>query len=95
MVKKVGDLGSFESKLKALEAAGRLSARQTKLLEAALDAGSAAAHRGHLPTVGDLGAVMDIVENLVHLDVLDPAAEKLRRTTPEAKVAEAKALVLS
>jgi uncharacterized protein DUF4145 len=82
MVRKVGDIGSFTAKLDALEKAGITSPRQTNLLQAALDAGNAAAHRGHLPTAEELGAIMDIVENLLHLDLLDPAADELRRSTP-------------
>jgi hypothetical protein len=82
MVKKVGDLGTFSAKLQALETSGLTSPRQTKLLQAALDAGHAAAHRGHLPEAEELEAVMDIVEHVLHLDLLDPAADELRRSTP-------------
>jgi hypothetical protein len=44
---KVGDVGTFEQKLKALEDDGYVSKRNREVLDAALDAGNATAHRGH------------------------------------------------
>lgn len=83
LVEKVGDIGGFAEKLKLAEAAGVVGSKNRKVLEAALDAGSAAAHRGYQPTADDLNAVMDIVENLLqavyHLESL---ADRLKRTTP-------------
>jgi len=46
MVKKIGDSGTFKSKLEQLVRIGSLSAAQLKQIEPALEAGSAAAHRG-------------------------------------------------
>jgi hypothetical protein len=83
LTKSVGDLGTFPAKLDALQKSGAIGAKNRKFLEAVLDAGSAAAHRGYQPSTDDVGAVMDIVENLLqavyHLDSL---AEQLKKSTP-------------
>lgn len=82
MVDKVGDSGTFADKLKQLEP-GIISSQQREVLDAAFDAGSAAAHRGHIPTPHDVNAVMDIVESLLHsLYVAPGLAERLREHTP-------------
>jgi hypothetical protein len=52
-------------------------------LEAALDAGNAAAHRGHAAKPEEVEIVMDIVENMLHsVYVLHDAAQKLKKSTP-------------
>jgi hypothetical protein len=79
---KVGDVGSFPRKLAALADRGLISSQHRQVLEAALDAGNAAAHRGHLPTQGEMGLVMDIVENVLHFAILDPAAAQLGQSIP-------------
>jgi len=65
MLKEIGDVGSFEKKLKELETRGVISARGREFLSVALDFCNAAAHRGYKPAPDDLDAVMDIVENLL------------------------------
>jgi hypothetical protein len=83
LVEKVGDSGGFAEKLKTAEAAGILGRKNRQVLDAALDAGNAAAHRGYQATADDVNAVIDIVENLLqavyHLESL---ADRLKRTTP-------------
>jgi len=83
MVQKVGDVGSFKQKLKKLEAGGFVSAHNVEILDAALDAGSAATHRGHKPEEFEVDTVMDIVENLLQaVYVLPRMAQTLKETTP-------------
>jgi hypothetical protein len=84
---KIGqDKGSFGSNLKALEEQGVIGRKNREFLGAALDAGSAAAHRGYIPEPEDVEHVMDIVENLLEAAyILDKAAESLKRTTPQKK----------
>lgn len=83
MVQKVGDVGSFKQKLKKLQAGGFVSADNVEILDAALDAGNAAAHRGHAPNASDVNTVMDIVENLLQaVYVLPDMAQRLKETTP-------------
>ncbi|SRR6266568_6944483 len=80
---KIGDVGTFEQKLDALESRGLVSTVNRDFLRAALDAGSAAAHRGHKSSATKVTHVMDIVENLLQtVYVLPSATEALRSTTP-------------
>ncbi len=83
LVEQVGDVGGFGKKLKALEESGVVGQKNRLILETALDAGSAAAHRGHQAAADDVNAVMDILENLLQaVYQLDSLADRLRRTTP-------------
>lgn len=83
IVDKVGDVGIFAEKLKALESKGFISKKNREILEVALDAGSAAAHRGYRAKLDDVQAVMDIVENLLQATyVLDKVAVELKKSTP-------------
>lgn len=82
LVDKVGDCGTFQQKLQELESRGFVGGKNREFLAAALEAGSAAAHRGLHPTDQELEHVMSIVENLLEaVYVLPDAAEKLRNTT--------------
>jgi len=84
MLEKVGDIGTFDEKLKQLEGLGFISSHNRKVLAAALDVGNAAIHRGHAPEANEVNAVMDIVENLLHaVYVLPDMAERLKKTTPQ------------
>ena len=92
MLDKIGDIGTFSDKLKALERDGFIGQRQRKYLAAALDAGSAAAHRGHNPEATQVNQVMDIIENLLEgVYVLSRAAAELKKTTPARKAQKEKA----
>jgi len=82
MEAKVGDIGGFEEKLGALVERGYISARNSDVLRAALSAGHAAAHRGHNASAAEVGQIMDIVENLLHTDLLEKTAEQLAQTVP-------------
>ena len=83
---KVGDVGSFRKKLEALESNGYVSTQNLEVLFAALDTGSAAAHRGYAASADDLDAVMDIVENLLQaVYVLPKIAKRLKASTPPRK----------
>jgi len=80
------DVGSFKQKLEALEKKGIVSPKNREVLDAALDAGSAAAHRGHEASEYEIRAVMDIVENMLQsVYVLPKMAKNLRELTPPRK----------
>ena len=80
---KVTDVGSFEKKLDALVAQEFATRKQREILEAALDVGNAASHRGHCPTAKQLELVMDIVESIMQqIYVLPNAATELKKSTP-------------
>jgi len=86
LVQQVGDVGSFQNKLQGLEKAGVIGGKNRAILEAALDAGSAASHRGYQPSTEDINAVMDILENLLQaLYHLESLAKSLKNTTPGRK----------
>lgn len=61
MVRKVGDSGTFKSKLEQLVRIRSLSAAQLQQIESALEAGSAAAHRGFDPSSETVTFVLDVV----------------------------------
>jgi hypothetical protein len=83
IVDKVGDAGTFTEKMKTLENKGFISAKNREILEVALDAGNAAAHRGYRAKHQDVQAVMDIVENLLQATyVLGDVAAELKKSTP-------------
>ncbi|MFM2198813.1 MAG: hypothetical protein RLZZ505_2245 [Verrucomicrobiota bacterium] len=86
IVDKVSDVGTFEQKLKALVTEDFITKKQRMFLEAALDAGNAAIHRGHLPTVGDVNRLMNIVEGLLaQIYTLPGDGEELAKSTPQRK----------
>jgi hypothetical protein len=88
MVDKIGDKGTFEKKLTALQDAGLLSASQRTHLAAVLGAGHAASHRGHCPAPHELNQVMDIVEKTIaDLYVHPNTAQQLRQSVPPRKPA--------
>jgi hypothetical protein len=81
---KLGDSGNFTSKLSKMEAKGFISKQHHELLEAALEAGHAATHRDHKPSIAEINHVMDIVESLIQsIYVLDKSASALNEKTPK------------
>ena len=83
MQEKVGDCGGFVAKLDEMLKQHMIHPDEKELLEAALDAGHAATHRGHVPSADELRTVMDIVEHVLQaIYVLPEAASKLRKKTP-------------
>lgn len=82
MARKLQDSPGFAEGLKELVKKNYITSRSMVIIDAAIDAGHAAAHRRHNPTGDQLNAVIDIVENLVQFDLLSASAETLRQTTP-------------
>lgn len=92
IVEKVGDLGTFALGLKALQESGFVSSKNREVLEAVLDAGSAAAHRGHAAKLENVNNTMDIVENMLQaVYLLHDAAQKLKDCTPPRPARKPKA----
>jgi hypothetical protein len=80
----VGDIGSFQQKLDALEARGWISRLDNDRLSIVIDAGSAAAHRAFRATPEALAHMMESTEHLLKARyVLDPAAKELEKMTPK------------
>lgn len=84
MNQTVGDVGGFAQKLDALVEGALIVPNEKTILDAALDVGNAASHRGHKPKPEEMATVMDIVENLLRrIFVLPAQARKLRSKTPQ------------
>lgn len=82
LLRKVGDQGNFKQGMNKLEEDGYISKRNREILDAAVEAGHAASHRAHIPTIKELNAVMNIVENLLEHDLLLASADTLIKHTP-------------
>lgn len=88
IVEQVDDSGTFEQKLARLQDKGVISERNRKVLEAALDAGHAAAHRAWAPKLAHVHSVLDIVENVLQsVYLLDDLAAEIKESTPQRKPA--------
>ena len=70
IVRKIGDIGTFKQKLEKLGTLGFLSASQIEIIDTVINAGSAAVHRAYQPSNEKLALILDIVETLLHQDVL-------------------------
>jgi len=81
----VGDQDNFARGLDELSAKYLISERDRGIIEAAIDAGHASAHRGHKPTSDDVNVVIDIVERMIHAEILAAQAQALKKTTPQRK----------
>jgi hypothetical protein len=74
---KVGDdIRGFKNKLDAMHEQGLISELQVGILNAAFDAGSAAAHRGYTPSRNDANSLLDITESLLRRVYIDPMHER-------------------
>lgn len=90
--RNVGDRDNFAVGLKALQEEKLISEHNREIIEAALDVGHASAHRGHKPSNDAVSIVIDIVEHLIHNELLSDDAESLRSSTPKrVKAKKAKA----
>ena len=78
------DIGSFRKKLDGLRDSGHLTPAQHDSLEAVVDAGNAAAHRGFAPSAEALGSMLIAVEHLLHVIYVMPESTRLLRAgTPK------------
>lgn len=82
IVNKIGDAGTFKQKLDKLVTDGVITQTKAKVLETTIDAGNASAHRGYKPDRETLFQILDIVENLLQSEIVDRAAEQIKRKTP-------------
>jgi len=75
----------FNKKLENLLQLGALSAKQIEILSRTFDAGSAAAHRGYLPSEANVITALQVVESLLQQDVLGVKTQQLQADTPARK----------
>lgn len=85
IVDKIGDIGTFKQKLDKLISEKFISASKAKVLEAAIEAGNAATHRGYRPDKETLFQILDIVDNLMQSEIVDRAAKSIKEKTPSRK----------
>lgn len=90
ITKTVGDQGNFGKGLDELKKRELISKPDRVIIDAAIDAGSAAMHRGHQPTTDGVNVVIDIVERMIHAEILEAKAKELSAATPPRKRAPAK-----
>jgi hypothetical protein len=90
ITRTVGDQGNFARGLDELEARELIGKRDRSIIESAIEAGSAAMHRGHQPTADDINVVIDIVERMIQAEILEAKAKILAEATPPRKRASAK-----
>jgi hypothetical protein len=83
MIAKAGDKGTFGANLTAFEKLGHVSSKQKERLEAILDAGHAAIHRGYEPRPDELVTLLDIAEHIIESIWLhDKKVAELRKRVP-------------
>jgi hypothetical protein len=77
---------SFKAKLDELVAKGKIGQTERDSLDVLTDAGSAAAHRGWRPSVGQLTILMNIGEAFLYRTIiLDAEAQRLGKSIPKRK----------
>jgi hypothetical protein len=80
--RNAGQQPTFAKGLGALAEKHLISEQDLGIIEAAVDVGHAAAHRGHKATPEDINVVIDIVERLIQTELLAEQARELKKTTP-------------
>ncbi|MBH2008933.1 MAG: DUF4145 domain-containing protein [Xanthomonadaceae bacterium] len=86
----VGDQDNFAKGLDELGIKYLISERDRGIIEAAIDVGHASAHRGYKPSSDDVNVVIDIVERMIHAEILAEQAQALKKITPQRKPRAAK-----
>ena len=82
MTRRVGDKGSFNKKIIAMVSCGFISKSQEEIIVSAIDVGSAASHRGHIPDLKTLTFVMDVIDTLLQQDVMTSDVPTIKSKTP-------------
>ena len=80
--RNAGDQQNFGQGLNALAEKYLINEQDRGIVETAIEAGHASAHRGHKPTAEDVNVVIDIVERLIHTEILAEQARELKKSTP-------------
>lgn len=83
IVNKVGDVGTFQSKLKKMLEEKHLNKKQYELLATIIEGGNAAGHRGFRPKKEMLDNFLQIVEEIISLDYKTDDFEKYNEIIPK------------
>lgn len=65
MIESIDDQGRFIDNLEKFQEEGFISKRQREALGPVIEAGHASMHRGYKPTLREVEAIMDVVENVI------------------------------
>lgn len=79
----IGAQPNFKTGLKRLFTEQLISQTEKEIIEAAIEAGHASAHRGHCPDADQIHLVIDIVENIIHKELLKSPASTLKNSVPK------------
>ena len=60
----------FTERIDRLVNEGWIASKQQEILDAALELGHGAIHRGHMPKMEDVQVALDIVENIIDLVIV-------------------------
>ena len=83
---KVGDVRNFPEGWKKLKEIGAISDHEIEILNVTVQAGHAAAHRGHAPNDEDMSVILDTAENLLRrFFILEADAKRLSKSIPSRK----------
>jgi len=78
-----GDHANFKAGFDILVQQQLISQKNREILEAAVEVGHASAHRGHNPDGDSVSTVLDIVENILHHELLLEQKDGLIAKTPK------------
>lgn len=83
MLQIVGNIGSFQKKLTAMQGQGYLSSQHRDMLGTVIDAGSAAAHRGYVPPRDLLQAMLTVMESVIRDHyITEPMLRQMKQHIP-------------
>lgn len=80
---KVGDKGNFKSGIKELLSKNFITLDQKDIIEIAMNAGNASAHRSFNPDKKTLECILDIIENLFQLEYLKSSTKDMKNKIPK------------
>lgn len=83
LVKKVGDKGVFETKLKKMLDDKHISKTQYEILNTIIEGGNASNHRGFRPEEEMVKTFLDVVEDIISLDYKTKQFNEFKEQIPK------------
>jgi len=82
-VRLTGKNDNYTKNIKNLVAGGYASEKQKEILDATLNLGHGAVHRGHIPTAEQVAVALDITESMIEMLLINKEkADDLSKTVP-------------
>ncbi len=85
MIDAIGDIGSFEEKIKIFEKEGHINKTQKKIFETVIEVGNASSHRWYNPEKNTLNDLLEIIEHLLQTKVLEIKSNIIKNNIPTRK----------